>query len=201
MYFRNRVPILILKKALMWLYSIWRCTTVFQPIEFVFFRIKQETEKGSHVWKLHQCKKWIVTNYADFKLTKLHMCQKTRSKKTFVFWAAKLCHMWVARSLTVLLCPSALSTQSSIIPSINHDTDGHSGVSVRTVALPLLQPHHYLPSHPHSSSSFKSQEPHKRHKHVHPSWSSHLHQMNNSYNHDQVGKNMILRYFFIICKC
>lgn len=121
---------------------------------------------------------------------------KYLKKPTFIFWAALMCHVWVALSSTVLLCPSALSTQSSIIPSINHDTDGLSGVSVRTEALPLLQPYHYHCSTPFPPP-FTSQEPHKRHIHVHTSWPPHLHQMGKSYYHNPVGKTGSLDIFFL----
>lgn len=38
------------------------------------------------------------------------------------------------------------STHASIIPHINHETDGLSGVLVRTDGFPLPRPYHYLPS-------------------------------------------------------
>lgn len=117
-------------------------------------------------------------------------CQYLK-KPTFIFWAALMCHVWVALPSTA----SALSTQSSIIPSINHDTDGLSGVSVRTEALPLLQPYHYHCSTPFPPP-FTSQEPHKRHIHVHNSWPPHLHQMGKSYYHSPVGKTGSLDFFF-----
>lgn len=73
---------------------------------------------------------------------------------------ANICHVSVSLPYTVSLHPS---THPSIIPSINHETDGLSGLPVRTDGLPQPRLYHY----PSSPFYAPPPEPHITHRSIH----------------------------------
>lgn len=82
---------------------------------------------------------------------------------------ANICHVSVSLPYTVSLHPS---THPSIIPSINHETDGLSGLPVRTDGLPQPRLYHY------PSSPFYAPPPRtSHHTQIHSHIQRHLHHM------------------------
>lgn len=111
---------------------------------------------------------------------KISMLPRYFSKPIDIFWTADICHVSVV--LPTYCTPLFIysSSHPSIIPSINHETDGLSGVRVRTDGFPLPQPYHYAP--PPTPT-----EPHITHTHIHihtyghTSCPLHLHHMGQSF--------------------
>ncbi len=82
-----------------------------------------------------------------FQMKKINYNKMSMSpcKQTDIFWTANICHVSVFLPTYCILLFIYSSTHPSIIPSINHETDGLSGVCVRTDGFPLPQPCHYAP--------------------------------------------------------